>query len=70
MRKRMVIMLSVMGLLIVGLGMMKFLQIRAAIAAGASWQPPRQITTSWPRRRVADHAERDRHRAGDEQRDT
>jgi membrane fusion protein, multidrug efflux system len=46
MRKRMVIMLSVMGLLIVGLGMMKFLQIRAAIAAGASWQPPPEAVTT------------------------
>src|SRR5262245_58312418 len=46
MRKRMLIMLSVMGLLIVGLGMMKFVQIRAAIAAGSSWQPPPEAVTT------------------------
>ena len=46
MRKRMLIMLSAMALLIVGLGMMKFLQIRAAIAAGSSWQPPPEAVTT------------------------
>ena len=46
MRKRMLIMLSAMALLIVGLGLMKFLQIRAAIAAGSSWQPPPEAVTT------------------------
>jgi membrane fusion protein (multidrug efflux system) len=46
MRKRMLIMLSVMALVIVGLGTMKFLQIRAAIAAGSSWQPPPEAVTT------------------------
>ena len=55
MRKRMTIMLAVMALFIVAIGMMKFFQIRAAIAAGASWQaPPEAVTTivtqkdEWP----------------------
>jgi membrane fusion protein (multidrug efflux system) len=46
MRKRMLIMLSVMGLVIIGLGTMKFLQIRAAIAAGSSWSPPPEAVTT------------------------
>lgn len=46
MRKRMIIMLAVMGLFIVGLGTMKFLQIRAAIAAGSSWAPPPEAVTT------------------------
>ena len=55
MRKRMTIMLAVMALFILAIGMMKFFQIRAAIAAGASWQaPPEAVTTivtqkdEWP----------------------
>ena len=47
MRKRMTIMLAVMGLFIVGLGAMKFLQIRAAIAAGSSWSPPPEAVTTF-----------------------
>jgi membrane fusion protein, multidrug efflux system len=46
MRKRMTIMLAVMGLFIATLGTMKFLQIRAAIAAGSSWAPPPEAVTT------------------------
>jgi membrane fusion protein, multidrug efflux system len=46
MRKRMLIMLSAMTLFIVAIGLVKFLQIRAAIAAGMSWQPPPEAVTT------------------------
>lgn len=46
MRKRMIIMLSSMGLLIVAIGAVKFFQIKAAIAQGANWQPPPEAVTT------------------------
>jgi len=46
MRKRMLIMLAAMGLFIVAIGAVKFLQIRAAIAAGMGWQPPPEAVTT------------------------
>ena len=46
MRKRMLIMLTAMGLFIVAIGAVKFLQIRAAIAAGMGWQPPPEAVTT------------------------
>ena len=56
MMKRMLVMLGVMLLLILSLGFVKFQQIRAAIAAGAAWQPPPEAVTTivtseetWPR---------------------
>src|SRR5262245_26993368 len=46
MKKRMIIMLSAMGLFIVAIGAVKFFQIQAAIAQGASWQPPPEAVTT------------------------
>ena len=46
MRKRMLIMLGAMGLFIVAIGLVKFFQIRAAIAAGMAWQPPPEAVTT------------------------
>ncbi len=46
MKKRMLIMLAVMGIFIASIGTMKFLQIQAAIAQGASWQPPPEAVTT------------------------
>jgi len=46
MRKRLLIMLAVMGIFIASIGTMKFLQIQAAIAQGASWQPPPEAVTT------------------------
>jgi membrane fusion protein, multidrug efflux system len=46
MRRRMIIMLSSMGLLIVAIGAIKFFQIKAAIAQGANWQPPPEAVTT------------------------
>ena len=46
MRKRMLIMLGAMGLFIVSIGLVKFFQIRAAIAAGMAWQPPPEAVTT------------------------
>jgi membrane fusion protein (multidrug efflux system) len=46
MKKRMFIMLAVMGLFIVTIGLVKFFQIRAAIAQGSSFQPPPEAVTS------------------------
>jgi len=53
--KRMIIMLASIALFFVAIGSFKFLQIKAAIAQGASWQaPPEAVTTivtsqeKWP----------------------
>ncbi len=46
MAKRMRIMLLIVGLFIVAVGTYKFLQIRAAIAQGSSWQPPPETVTT------------------------
>jgi membrane fusion protein (multidrug efflux system) len=55
MKKRMLIMLIAVTAVIVGVGLVKFLQIQAAIANGKSWaQPPEAVTTvvasqeTWP----------------------
>ncbi len=46
MMKRMLLMLVVMGLIIGGLGFVKFQQIQTAIAQGASFQPPPEAVTT------------------------
>jgi membrane fusion protein (multidrug efflux system) len=46
MMKRMLLMLAVMAVLIGGLGFIKFRQIQAAIAQGASFQPPPEAVTT------------------------
>src|SRR5262245_2833372 len=46
MRRRMIIMLSAMGLVIGTIGAIKFFQIQAAIAQGANWQPPPEAVTT------------------------
>ncbi|MGH7726282.1 MAG: efflux RND transporter periplasmic adaptor subunit [Candidatus Eiseniibacteriota bacterium] len=46
MAKRMRLMLLIVGLFIAAIGTFKFLQIRAAIAQGSSWQPPPETVTS------------------------
>lgn len=46
MSKRMIIMLAAIALFIVAIGSMKFFQIKAAIAQGASWQPPPEAVTT------------------------
>jgi membrane fusion protein (multidrug efflux system) len=46
MKKRMVIMLAAVIVFIVVLGVVKFLQIRAAIAQGSSFQPPPEAVTT------------------------
>ena len=55
MTKRMIIMLSAVAVVIVGVGLVKFFQIQAAIAQGKSWAPPAEAVTtvvasqqSWP----------------------
>jgi len=55
MNRRMIIMLASIALFFVAIGSFKFLQIKAAIAQGASWQaPPEAVTTivtsqeKWP----------------------
>lgn len=60
MKKRMIIMLASMTVFIAAVGLVKFLQIRAAIAQGASWQPPPEavttvgaVTEQWPATRRA-----------------
>src|SRR5438093_4831849 len=45
MKKRMMLMLAAVTLFIVGIGMVRVLQIRAAIAQGMSWQPPPEAVT-------------------------
>jgi membrane fusion protein (multidrug efflux system) len=46
MRKRMLLMLAAVVLFVGAIGSFKFLQIRAAIAAGAAWQPPPEAVTT------------------------
>ena len=46
MKKRMALMLAVMVVFIATIGVVKFLQIRAAIAQGASYQPPPEAVTT------------------------
>ena len=46
MRKRMIQTLAVLVLLIGGLGTVKFLQIRTAMAQGAAWQPPPEAVST------------------------
>jgi membrane fusion protein (multidrug efflux system) len=46
MRKRMLLMLAAVVLFIGAIGSFKVLQIRAAIAAGAAWQPPPEAVTT------------------------
>jgi len=46
MKKRMVLMLAVMVAFIATIGLVKFMQIRAAIAQGASYQPPPEAVTT------------------------
>ncbi|TMQ68201.1 MAG: efflux RND transporter periplasmic adaptor subunit [Candidatus Eisenbacteria bacterium] len=46
MRKRMILMLVVTTAFLVVIGLVKFFQIRAAIAQGASWQPPPESVTT------------------------
>src|SRR2546422_6275730 len=46
MKKRMMLMLAAVTLFIVGIGLVKVLQIRAAIAQGMSWQPPPEAVTT------------------------
>jgi membrane fusion protein (multidrug efflux system) len=56
----MILMLTALGLFVVGLGVVKFMQIQAAIAAGASFRPPPEAVTTlvareveWPATRSA-----------------
>jgi len=44
--KRMILMLSMVGVLLAGLGFVKFRQVQSAIAAGASFQPPPTAVTT------------------------
>jgi membrane fusion protein, multidrug efflux system len=46
MAKRMILMLAVVALVIGGLGFVKFRQIKAAVAAGSSFQPPPEAVTT------------------------
>src|SRR5262245_4131222 len=46
MRKRMILTLSGLLIFVVAIGAVKALQIKAAIAAGASWQPPPEAVTT------------------------
>jgi len=46
MKKRMLWMLAVAGLFVVTIGLFKFFQIKAAIAQGASYQPPPEAVTT------------------------
>ena len=46
MKKRMLIVTGTMIVLIVGLGATKFFQIKAAMAQGASFQPPPEAVTT------------------------
>jgi membrane fusion protein (multidrug efflux system) len=46
MRKRMLLMLAVAAIFVVAIGLVKFFQIRAAIAQGAAWQPPPEAVTT------------------------
>jgi membrane fusion protein, multidrug efflux system len=60
MKRRMILMLAGLGVFLVAVGLVKFLQIRAAIAQGESWQPPPEAVTTvvareelWPSSLVA-----------------
>jgi membrane fusion protein (multidrug efflux system) len=46
MAKRMILMLALAGLLVAGLGFVKFRQIQTAVAQGASFQPPPEAVTT------------------------
>jgi membrane fusion protein (multidrug efflux system) len=46
MKKRMLLMLLAITLFVTAVGLIKFFQIRAAIAQGASWQPPPEAVTT------------------------
>jgi len=46
MAKRMILMLAVAGLIVTSLGFVKFRQIQAAVAQGASFQPPPTAVTT------------------------
>ena len=46
MKKRMMLMLAAVAIFIVAIGLVKMLQIRAAIAQGMSWQPPPEAVTT------------------------
>jgi len=46
MKRRMILMLTVVGLIIAALGFFKFRQISAAIAQGKSWTPPPEAVTT------------------------
>jgi membrane fusion protein, multidrug efflux system len=46
MRKRLFIMLVAMTVFVAAIGTVKFLQIKAAIAQGAAWQPPPEAVTT------------------------
>jgi len=46
MRKRMIITLAALVAVIAGIGTVKFFQIKAAMAQGASWQPPPEAVTT------------------------
>ena len=46
MARRMIVMLTVTGLLLTGLGFVKFKQIQTAIAQGAAFQPPPEAVTT------------------------
>src|SRR5262245_31651639 len=55
MKKRMLIMLAAVTVVVVGVGLVKFLQIQAAMAGGKGWAPPPEAVTtvvaaqeSWP----------------------
>lgn len=46
MKKRMIIVIAILAVVLVTIGSIKFLQIRTAIAQGASWQPPPEAVTT------------------------
>jgi membrane fusion protein, multidrug efflux system len=46
MRKRLIITLGILLAFVAGIGLVKFFQIKAAMAQGASWQPPPEAVTS------------------------
>src|ERR1043166_278691 len=46
MRKRMLSTLAVLLLLVGGIGLVKFFQIRTAMAQGAAWQPPPEAVST------------------------
>ena len=46
MRKRMIQTVALLLLVVLGLGGAKFMQIRAAMAQGAAWQPPPEAVST------------------------